>query len=101
MDSYRYSLNLKRKFLFEKFLDNTIIAKNGGLFKINENFLCFLSQIKETTQFILDMNNNPIFIDNIQEFYQQAYKQYFTSLEEFAREIDSLKKQRNKQSLIS
>ncbi len=101
MNNYRHTLNLKRKFLFEKFLDNNIVAKNGGLFVINENFLCFLFQIKETTQYILDMNNNPILIDNIQEFYTESYNQYFKSLKEFAEESENLKQQRTIQDLVN
>lgn len=98
--NYRALLANQILVLEQKFKDQCVVAHSGGLFHITPELLNQLSNIKETSQWILDMNQNPIFIGAIANFYREAYNIYYTALKEFGEEFNNLKTQRSVNSLL-
>jgi hypothetical protein len=67
---------------------------------VNTEFLTSLKNIKEESQWVLDMNNNPILIQNIANFYDRAYNIYYTALADFGTSYNQLKSQRSVESIL-
>lgn len=98
--NYRSTLAQQIQVLEQKFKDQCIVAHTGGLFHITPELLNQLSNIKEPAQWVLDMNQNPIFIEGIANFYREAYSIYYTALKEFGDNFNALKTRRSVDSLI-
>lgn len=98
--NYRQALNQQTQIIQQKFEDQCIVAHSGGLFKITPEFLASLKNIKELNQWVLDMNNNPIMIQGIAHFHEEAYNVYYTALTIFGQEFKKLKTQRSSDSIL-
>lgn len=98
--NYRNTLANQISVLEQKFKDQCVVAHTGGMFHITPELLNQLSSIKETSQWILDMNQNPILIEGIANFYREAYSIYYTALKEFGEEFNKLKSRRSVDSLL-
>ena len=90
----------QRQIARQKFQDQCVLAHNGGLFQITAELLAVVSSIKEPSQWILDMNSIPIWINNVDSFYQQAYNIYYTALNDYGNTYNQLKTQRSVKTLI-
>ena len=98
--NYRNILVNQIRVLERKFRDQCIVAQDSGLFLITAEFLTSLNDIKEESQWVLDMNNNPILIQNIANFYDRAYNVYYTALADFGTSYNQLKSQRSVESIL-
>jgi hypothetical protein len=98
--NYRTAFLQQKKIIEQQFKDQCIISQNGGLFLITPELLVSINDIKETDQWMLDMNQNPIYIQNIANFYDRAYNIYYTALADFGKSFNQLKSQRSVESLL-
>ena len=98
--NYRATLTQQKKIIEHRFRDQCIVSENGGLFLVTTEFLTSLKNIKEESQWVLDMNQNPILIQNIANFYDRAYNVYYTALADFGKSFNQLKSQRSVESLL-
>jgi len=98
--NYRATLAQQIKVLEQKFKDQCVVSYSGGLFLITPELINQLANIKETTQWVLDMNSNPILIRGIVHFYEQAYNVYYTALNEYGTAYNTLKTQRSVDSIL-
>jgi hypothetical protein len=98
--NYRITLLQQKKIIEQQFKDQCIISENGGLFFITTDFLASINDIKETDQWVLDMNQTPIYIQNIANFYDRAYNVYYTALADFGKSFNQLKSQRSVESIL-
>jgi hypothetical protein len=98
--NYRTTLLQQKKIIEQQFKDQCIVSENGGLFLITPELLVSINDIKETDQWVLDMNQNPIYIQNIAHFYDRAYNVYYTALADFGKSFNQLKSQRSVESLL-
>ena len=97
---YRRTLLQQKNIIEQQFKDRCIISENGGLFLITPELLTSINAIKETDQWVLDMNQTPIYIQNIANFYDRAYNVYYTALADFGKSFNQLKSQRSVESLL-
>lgn len=97
---YQRTFSQQRKILWEKFQDNCVLAYNGGLFLVTPSFISTIKNIEEDYQWVLDMNSNPVWVENIAKFYREAYNIYYTALANYGKEYNQLKSQRSVKSLI-
>jgi hypothetical protein len=101
--NYRQTLNNrlhKTKLKIEGLLS---IAKNGGLFKINHELICFLDYLERSGSecvTILDCNNIPISIDNIPEFLKEVRVRYFEVTNDYLQEYQQIRKSRSIKSML-
>jgi hypothetical protein len=98
--NYRTTLLQQKKIIEQQFKDRCIVSENGGLFLITPALLVSINDIKETDQWVLDMNQNPIYVQNIANFYDRAYNVYYTALADFGKSFNQLKSQRSVESLL-
>jgi hypothetical protein len=98
--NYRNIVVNQIRVIEQKFRDQCVVAQDNGLFLVNTEFLTSLKNIKEESQWVLDMNNNPILIQNIANFYDRAYNIYYTALADFGTSYNQLKSQRSVESIL-
>jgi hypothetical protein len=98
--NYRNIVVRQTQVLQQKFKDQCVVSQDGGMFFITADFLTSLKNIKEESQWVLDMNQNPIYIQNIANFYDRAYNVYYTALADFGTSFNQLKSQRSVESIL-
>ena len=101
--NYRLTLNHQLQTLKLKSENSLIFAKNGGSFNINENLISFLSllQLKKIKEVVLlDLNKNPIKIEDVDDFLEEIMSVYFEVTNDYLNEYNRLRKSRNVKSVI-
>lgn len=93
---YQTTLNQQRRLLKEQFETDTIVAHNGGLFKVTQEWL---ASIDKTSNWILDMNRNPVMIADPNELYELAHTAYQSALSKYGDAYQQLRRQRNVKTL--
>jgi hypothetical protein len=93
---YQTTLNQQRRLLKEQFETDTVVAYNGGLFKVTQEWL---ASIDKESNWILDMNRNPVMIADPNELYELARTAYQTALAEYGDAYQQLRRQRSVKSL--
>jgi hypothetical protein len=93
---YQTTLNQQKRLLKEKFDSNTLMAYNGGLFRITPEFL---SGYDIESEWVLDINQQPIKIEDHQEFLNDARNIYRTAIKEYGEEYQKLRRQRSVRAL--
>ena len=89
---YQTTLNQQRRLLKEQFETDTIVAYNGGLFKITQEWL---GGFDSTNEWFLDSREMPVKVDNPQELLEQARKAYKEAIEKYGKAFQDLKTQRS------
>ena len=93
---YQTTINQQRRILKEKFESDTVIAVNGGLFKITQEWL---GSFDPTNNWYIDTNGNPTYIENPGEFLSQARSIYKQALAKYGEEFTKLRTQRSVKAL--
>jgi hypothetical protein len=93
---YQSTLNQQRRLLKEKFSADTLFAYNGGLFKLDS---VWIRSFDLESNWHLDINENPIYIDNTHEFIDKAKECYNQALKEYGEAFQDLRKKRNVKGL--
>lgn len=93
---YQSTLNQQRRLLREQFEADTIIAYNGGLFKVTQEWL---GGFDVRSTWILDMNGNPTRIETPEELRSIAREAYTSALAKYGEEYQKLRRQRSVRSL--
>jgi hypothetical protein len=103
--AYRQSVLIHTKQLKEKIDAKLTFGYNSGLFKIDRSLITFVQMLidQERTENIplLDFNNTPIMIENLEHFRDEVLDRYFTSLYEYHEEYERLKKSRSVEQLAN
>lgn len=102
--NFKQSLTIKQQSLKEKIDAKLTYGINGGLFKIDRSLLTFVQSLCQTGRIenvvILDNNDNPIMIENLESFRDEIYDRYFTASNEYYIEYQNLKKSRSVERLL-
>lgn len=100
----RQTFNVQLKTFKEKTKSNLTYSVDGGIFYIDRNLLTFVDMLisKNRTDGIvlLDINENPILIDDLNEFYNEILDRYFTVVNEYYQFYQNLKKSRSIEKII-
>lgn len=103
--NYRQTFTVQRKTLKEKIDAQLTYGFNGGLFKIDQTLINFVHTLKQFNRtenvVLLDSNENPILIENLEEFEEEIFDRYFTATNEYYEEYKKLKSSRSVEKLIS
>lgn len=101
--NYRSTLNNQKQKLKDQCEANLNYAFNGGLFYVDQTLISFignfLSQGKEA-MVVLDKNQTPIDIKNLQEFYDSITTRWFESVNEYHRQHLELATKRKVHKLV-
>jgi hypothetical protein len=102
--NYRQTLAIQRKTLKEKINGRLTFGHSGGLFKIDRSLIAFvqmlLDQGRTTDIPLMDENDNPILINDLQSFRDDIVDRYFTATLEYYNEYNILKKSRTVEKLL-
>lgn len=93
---YQTTLNQQRRLLKEQFETDTVVAYNGGLFKVTQEWL---AGIDKESNWILDMNRNPVMIADPNELYELARSAYQSALAKYGDAYQQLRRQRSVKTL--
>lgn len=102
--NYKQTFSIQRKILKEKIEAKLTYGYNGGIFKINRDLLNFVQLLIDSERtsgiVLLDINENPILIDNLEEFKNEIFDRYFTATNEYFNQYQDLKKSRSVEKLL-
>jgi len=102
--NYRQSLSIQRKTLKEKMSAALTYASAGGIFKIDReliNFVQFLlDQGRESGIILIDENENPILIDDLNKFKNDILDRYFSATLEYYEKFEKIKSSRSVEKLL-
>lgn len=88
------NFNLNRKVMQDKIMNELHVYQNGGTFVVTQEligFLNYLVQSDKTNVNILDKNNLPINIADVNEFLERVAERYFSSLNFYYQEYEQLR----------
>jgi hypothetical protein len=102
--NYKQTLAVQRKILKEKVDARLTFGYSGGIFKIDRNLICFIQflidqeRIKDVV--LLDINENPVLIEDLLIFRDEILDRYFTSTNEYYQEYEKIRKSRTVEKLV-
>lgn len=94
--NYQTTLNQQRKLLKEQFETDTVVAYEGGLFKITQEWL---GGFDIDAVWFLDANGTPILIKDTRAFYATAKTAYNQAMTQYGEAYQKLRTQRSVRSL--
>lgn len=101
--NYRITLNNQKANARLKLQKNLTFSINGGTFAVTTELISFagtlLSRGKEDAV-ILDVKQNPIEIENLEEFLEKITDIYYECMNEFTVEIKGMNKSRTAKALV-
>lgn len=102
--NYNKTLNLKRIALKEKSDAKLTLAYNGGIFKADRSLIVFLQMLIDHGRTnnipLLDINDNPILIENCEDFKNLLLERYFEVMLEYYQEFEKIKRSRSVETLV-
>jgi predicted HTH transcriptional regulator len=101
--NYRQTLNNQLHKIKIKSEGLLMFAKNGGNFSVNQELICFLDYLVRTgitETNILDSNNIPVQIKDVEVFLKEITQRYFEVTNDYLKEYQSIRKLRNVKSII-
>lgn len=101
--NYMVTLNNQKRLLKEKYYEDLIYFYDGCQFTVTKELINFVSMMidKEVEDTVLiDDNDIPINITELQTFYDNILDVYFSASNQYFSEYQSLKKNRSVQDLV-
>lgn len=101
--NFQQSFATKIKQIKEKIDAKLTYGYNSGIFKIDRPLLTFVQSLCQTGRsnvIILDHNDNPIMIEDLEQFKDEIFDRYFSSTNEYYNEYQVLKKSRSVERLL-
>jgi hypothetical protein len=102
--NYRHTFAIQRKTLKEKIQARLTYGHNGGIFKIDQTLLNFVENLVNQGRTsgipLLDANDNPIMIEDMNQFRDEIYDRYFTATLEYYEQYEALKKSRSVEKIL-
>lgn len=102
--NYRQTFSIQRKTLREKVDSKLTYGYGGGIFKIDRELIVFveflLTKNRKSGVVLLDLNENPILITDLEKFQEEIMDRYFAVTNEYFEEYQILKKSRSVDKLI-
>ena len=103
--NYQQTFSIQKKVLKERISAKLTYGFNGGLFRIDRILLTFVDMLcvkdRISGVVLLDANENPVLIDDLEEFRDEIFRRYFEVTNEYFEQDQLLKKSRSVEKLIS
>lgn len=101
---FRQTYSIQQKALKEKITARLTYGYNGGIFKINKELIVFVQMLIDQGRTndvpVLDLNETPILVNDLEKFRDEIFDRYFSSTLEYYEEYEVLKKKRSVEKLI-
>jgi len=99
--NYNHTLFNQKKLAYQDFLDNCVHYCNAGKFTINRQLIAFVSGVTTKELILLDDNNVPVKITNVDAFSKEIKKIYATQLENYYKKYTELTSNKTVQGIIN
>jgi len=97
-------INDKKRLLKEQFLDKIIIYKYGGIFTITPELINFAQNLVDRdleTVVLIDDNELPVNILDLEEFVSDLYDTYFSATNKYFQDYQELIKNRSAEKIVN
>jgi hypothetical protein len=105
ISNYMVTLNNQKRLLKEKFYEDLIFFTDGSQFLVTQNLITFVKMLidsgYDTDIVLIDDNDIPVKIENLENFYQDILDVYFTSANFYMNEYEKLKKSRSIEKIVN
>tara|TARA_B100002019_G_C21204826_1_gene566066 strand:+ start:174 stop:533 length:360 start_codon:yes stop_codon:yes gene_type:complete len=102
--NYMVTLNNQKRLLEEKYQQDLLHFYNGCQFSVTKETVSFVKLLLENEQtenvVLIDDNNIPTIIEDIESFYNDILQVYFSASNSYHTEYIKLKKQRTVEKLV-
>lgn len=102
--NFRQAFSIQQKILKEKIQAKLTFGYNSGIFKIDRELISFVQMLidkgRKNAVVLLDVNDNPIIVDDLEKFQEEIMDRYFTSTNEYFEDFQKLKKSRSVEKLL-
>jgi hypothetical protein len=101
--NYMTTLASQKKVLFEQYLQNTVFFYNGASFRVTReliNFTKTLIDLGQSDTVLIDDNNLPTNITELDKFLQDILNVYTLATNEYYTQYQKLKTNRSVESLV-
>jgi len=101
--NYRITYNNQRKNAKLKLNRFLSFPKNGGMFFITPDLISFIHTLlfhQKESAILMDTNDNPIEIKNLEEFFEEIFDRYHQGMNDYLSEYKEFQKSRNVSKLI-
>jgi len=102
--NYRQTLAIQRKTLRERIEGKLTYGNSGGVFKIDRTLLVFVQMLIDQGRTenvpLIDQNENPILIPDLQQFQDEILDRYFSATYEYHEEYEKIKSSRTVEKLL-
>lgn len=103
--NYQQTFSMQKKVLKEQISAKLTYGFNGGLFRIDRTLLAFVDMLcvkdRISGVILLDANENPVLVDDLEEFRDEIFRRYFEATNEYFEQHQRIKKSRSVEKLIS
>lgn len=105
ISNYMITLNNQKRLLKEKFYEDLIYFDSGSQFLVNQNLMTFVKMLIEngydTDVVLIDDNDIPVKIQNLETFYQNILDVYFRSANRYMNEYEKIRQSRTVEKLVN
>ena len=100
--NYTRTFEDQKRLLKEKYFDSLIHYYNGGQFTVGKTLVTFVSLLleKQADTILIDDNDNPIKVEDLQKFYDDIVDLYFQSSNSYYTNLHNLKSKRSIEKLV-
>jgi len=103
ISNYMVTLNNQKRLLKEQYAENLIYYYNGGQFSVTQQLISFCQSLISREQeeaVLVDDNNIPIQIADLDDFTSAIISKYFEASNVYFTEYNKLKKNRSVESIM-
>ena len=102
--NYRQTFSIQRQTLKEKIEAKLTYGTSNGIFKIDRALIAYVQMLVDQGRVdgvpLIDSNDTPILIANLEEFRDEILDRYYTATLEFYEQYQELKKSRSVEKLL-
>ena len=101
--NYMVTFNNQKRIIREEYENDLIIYENGGKFSISRELLSFVGRLCDsanTKTVLIDDNDNPILIEDLQKFMHDMRLQYLEVSTKYYEKYKKMIDKRNVESLV-
>lgn len=102
--NYMVTLNNQKRLLKEKYYEDLLFFKNGCQFTVTKELVTFVGFLidkgNDSNVVLVDDNDTPTSIENLNDFYDDILDVYFTASNEYNTKYNELKSKRSVEKLV-
>jgi hypothetical protein len=102
--NYMFTFNNQKRLLQEQYRENLVYYYQGGQFTISQELISFcqsLIAMNQPSTILIDDNDLPVEIENLETFATDLYSKYFEASNRYLVEYSKLKKNRSVESIMN